>query len=422
MARALTLADLLAQRRVLPPGELIPLFSSVLDDLEKAHSQGHLHGDIKPKKIVQVEERVWRLIDYGVSKIGTARYISPEKAQKLPVDARSDLYSLGVVLYEAATGRPPFDAELGAELIQAHISQTPPPPSSVKPDLPPDLEKIILRALEKDPARRFQSAREFRNALNALTPRETEHPAPPPPASAPETAGPMKTRISPQSPAASQAERTAPSRPMAPPRPAPAAAQTQPVHPVHKEKGRIPVPIIALLLVIAAGAALFFILSGGGKISVPEVIGQTQTDARENLESAGLRFALGPDKDGPLPIGLVAEQNPKPGSRVRKGTVVQIRLSTGMIEIPSLTGLSRAEAEKLLRAAGLDSIIIASEYSDEVEIGRVIGVEPKSGAKVRAKTPVRLRIAAGRATCPQCSARREPGAQFCTRCGYRFPE
>ncbi|MEO0053575.1 MAG: PASTA domain-containing protein, partial [candidate division WOR-3 bacterium] len=95
---------------------------------------------------------------------------------------------------------------------------------------------------------------------------------------------------------------------MAPPRPAPAAAQTQPVHPAHKEKGRIPVLIISLLLVIAAGAALFFILSSGGKISVPEVIGQTQADARENIESAGLRFALGPDKDGPLPIGLVAEQ------------------------------------------------------------------------------------------------------------------
>lgn len=420
MARALTLADLLAQRRVLSPGELIPLFSSVLEDLEKAHSQGHLHGDVKPKKIVQVEERVWRLIDYGVSKIGTARYISPEKAQKLPVDARADLYSLGVVLYEAATGRPPFDAELGAELIQAHISQPPPPPSTVKPDLPPDLEKIILRALEKDPTRRFQSAREFRNALNALMPKETERPAPPSPASASETAGPVKTKLAPQSPSASQPERTPSPKPMAPPRPSP--AQIQSVHPVHKEKGKIPMPVIPVILVIVASAALFFILSSRGKISVPEVVGQTQTEASANLESAGLRFALGPDKDGPLPMGLVAEQNPKPGSRVRKGTVVQIRLSTGMIEIPSLTGLNRTDAEKLLRAAGLDSIIIANEYSDEVETGWVVNVEPKSGTKVRAKTPVRLRIAAGRATCPQCGARREPGAQFCTRCGYRFPE
>lgn len=422
MARALTLADLLLQRRVLPPEELIPLFSSVLEDLEKAHAQGHLHGDIKPRKIVQVEDRVWRLIDYGVSKIGTARYIAPEKAQKKPVDGRTDLYSLGVVLYEAATGRPPFEAETGAELIQAHINQPPPPPRTVKPDLSPELEKIILRALEKDPGRRFQSAREFRSALSTLIPKETERSTPTTPSTPTETVGTVKTQTSSPRPTSTPVAGTTPSKPMAPPRPAPAAASVSQVTAVTRERSKTPALAIILPLLAILGGAIFFVVTNAQRIPVPEVIGQTQNEARSTIEAAGLKFELGPDKDAAVPLGLVAEQNPKPGSRVRKGTVVQVRLSTGMIEIPVLTGLRQNDAVQMLRATGLDSIIIVSEYSDEVEMGRVIGSEPKNGAKVRAKSPIRLRIAIGRATCPQCGARREPGAQFCTRCGYRFPE
>jgi serine/threonine-protein kinase len=408
MVRAQTLADLLAQRRFLPLTELVPLFCSVLEDLEKAHAQGHLHGDIKPKKIVQVEDRVWRLIDYGVSKIGTARYLAPEKAKKQPADARADIYSLGVVLYEAATGRPPFEAELGAELIQAHISQPPPPPGSIKPDIPKELEQVILRALEKDPARRFQNAHEFRTALNGLLPREPvktapepAKPAPPPPKPQPQTSVP-KT--------------------MAPPRPAPAPkspplVRTEPA--VLPRRSRAPL-ILIIVLILAAGAAAFFVASNAGRVTVPEVIGMIETDARKTVEKTGLVLELGPDADAPLPMGAVAEQTPPAGARVKKGMKVQIRLSTGMVPVPDLIGRSRNEAEQMLRASGLDSIIIISEYSDEIEVGRVSGAEPKPGTRVRIRTPVRMRIAAGRATCPQCGARREPGAQFCTRCGYRF--
>jgi len=420
MARAQTLADLLEQRGALSCSELIQLFTSVLEDLEKAHAQGHLHGDVKPKKIVQVEDRVWRLIDYGVSRVGTARYIAPEKAQKQPVDARADLYSLGVVLYEAATGKPPFAAELGVDLIQAHINQPPPPPSSLKPDLPRELERIILRALEKDPARRFQSAHEFRIALTSLFPKQSEKQTPTPQKTEPVSAKQVKPQPAPQ-PTPAQLEET---KPMAPPRPKPSTTVAPVVKPEvlsHTRNRPVPVAIIVILLITAAGI-IYFVISNTGKVTVPGVIGMLQTEAQKSLEQTGLGFELGPDLDAPLPPGEVAEQNPKPGAKVKKGTRVQLRLSTGMIEIPVLSGRSRAEAERLLRSAGIDSIIFSNEYSDEVEFGRVINSEPRAGTRVSIKTPLRLRIANGRATCPQCGARREPGAQFCTRCGYRFPE
>lgn len=408
MARAQTLSDLLAQRRVLPLAELIPLFSSVLEDLEKAHAQNHLHGDIKPRKIVQVEDRVWRLIDYGVSKIGTARYLAPEKAKKQPVDARADLYSLGVVLYESATGRLPFEAELGAELIQAHITQPPPPPSSLKPDIPKELERVILRALEKDPARRFQSARDFRAALIALMPREPEPSTP----TQQQTAQPVKTRPVPES---------APTaKPMAPPRKAPTTPVVSP-QPTPAPRSKTPVIIIILLLALT-GATALFILTNSRKVLVPDVIGKNQNQARKSLEAVGLSLKLGPDKDDRLPTGLVADQNPKPGLRVKRGASVEVRLSTGMIELPELRGSTRADAEKLLRAQGIDSIIFSGEYSDEIEPGKVIRSEPGAGTRIKIRTPVRLRIANGRATCPVCGTKREPGAQFCTSCGYRFPE
>lgn len=180
--------------------------------------------------------------------------------------------------------------------------------------------------------------------------------------------------------------------------------------------------LIIIIFVLAAATAGFLVLSNAGRVVVPGVVGMFESDARQSLEKTGLVIELGPDRDAPLPMGAIAEQHPQPGAKVKRGTKVQVRLSTGMVEVPGLTGRSRTEAEQMLRATGLDSIIFTSEYSDEIEFGRVIGTEPKAGARVRIRTPVRVRIANGLATCPQCGARREPGAQFCTRCGFRFPQ
>lgn len=421
MARAQTLADLLAERRVVPSPELENIFVSILDDLAHAHSQGRLHGDIKPKKIVQVEDGVWRLIDYGVSRVGTARYIAPEKAQRKSVDARADLYSLGVVLYEAATGKPPFEAELGADLIRAHIEQPPPAPRSIRPEITPELEKVILKALAKKPEERFQTAKDFRAALLAVIPKELEKkPAPitseqPLPEPIKMTQPPRQTESTPAAAVSKSVMSTA--RPVSPPKAAPPVAAV----PLPRERGRGPLVWIVLAGLILVAVGSWLIIGGQGK-PIPDVQGVYQAEAQKKLEDAGFRVELAEDKDDTFALGKVAEQIPSAGTKMKKGGVVKLRLSTGLVSIPDVTGVAEAVARNQLLKIGLDSVVVVREYSDQYRTGVVIGIEPRAGAKLKPHTGVKLKVAAGRATCPACGAKREPGAQFCTRCGYRFED
>ncbi|MGQ9707251.1 MAG: PASTA domain-containing protein [bacterium] len=459
MARAQTLADLLDAETVLTEPELARLFCSILEDLDQAHAQGRLHGDIKPRKIVQIEDGVWRLIDYGVSRVGTARYISPEKAQRMQVDARSDLYSLGVVLYEAATGRPPFDAELGAELIQAHIHQAPPLPSSIRPGISKDLDGIILKALAKRPEERFQNAGQFRGALAALIPKEEERKPrvlPPrgeavkKPRVKAEFNGSLAGEVSFQEvPTVQETQKPAQkveAQVMAGARPVTERAQVTPpaLKEEYKPKGapakEVPkagagvelkrvgevsrvrrLAWIGVLIGVTGLGMVVFLISSRGRI-VPDVLGLSEVEAELMLKRAGLKMEIAGEKDDTTMAGRVAQQLPGGGAKIKRGGRVEVWLSSGMVALPNVRGHKKEDAQKELRSIGIDSVVVSYEYSDEVEAGTVLGQEPRSETRVRPRTTVRLRVAGGRATCPQCGARREPGAQFCTRCGFRFSE
>src|SRR3954471_8791974 len=175
-----TLKELVTERGPLPPPVAVNFVEQVLNALAYAHRRGIVHRDVKPQNVIIDAEGTAKVADFGIARatdgaqmtetgaiVGTVQYLSPEQAQGRPVDRRSDLYSTGVVLYELLTGQVPFEGGAPVSIALKHVSERPVPPGQLRPGLPPALEAVVLRALEKDPALRYQRAEEFIAALES---------------------------------------------------------------------------------------------------------------------------------------------------------------------------------------------------------------------------------------------------------------
>ncbi len=372
---AANLTELIRQQGPLSEPEIVSVFASVLKDLEFAHSQAMLHKDITSARVIR-DGAGWKLAEYGLSRVGTVRYMSPERCQGRPLDARSDVYSLGVALYEAATGRVPFPDGLNYQIIDAQVNKPPPPPRSLRPDLSPELERVILRALTKNPSGRFQNAAEFRQAIESL---------------------PLTGSV----PSAVTSQPSARPRSRSGPRP----------------KNGILVGVGAIVVLAVAGVGALRLGLLGPAAAVPSFIGLSR-DAAVELAAKRHIILTFEEVDDTLPKDVVAGQSPNPGTRT--GNRVRLLVSTGLVSVPVLTGFSLEEARLRLRAAGLNVARVDSQYSDVYPSGQVMAVGPKSGSRIKPASLVTLTVASGRATCPECRARREPGAQFCIRCGHKY--
>jgi len=419
-AKATVLADVLKERGALPEPELLKTFQEVLADLESAHREGVLHRDISPARIVLNGEG-WKLTDYGLARVGTVRYMSPERCEGKPMDERSDVYSLGVVLFQAATGQVPFDAEMKFQIMEAHASTPPPSPRALNPAVSPELEQVILKALAKDPSARFQSATEFRQALEGLgpgpgpTPVSAEEPtaesAESPPAEvlhAPEHVEP---------PAEPVESRTAETLSASEYRESPAEWVAS-VDAAPRRVKLVPILVpLAAVIVVVFGLLLLTGVIGGRK--VPPVMGMGGDEAEQVLRGKGFRVETD-SMDDTLAGGTVLAQEPVAGERVSRSQAVMLKVSTGTVSVPALAGLTLPDArERLLRIA-LTTAKVDSQYSDDHTAGTVVSSRLKAGARVSPHTSVGLTVSAGRATCPQCGARREARAKFCTKCGFKF--
>ena len=387
-----TLAEFLTGGGRIMPDRAIAIGQDVCRALDAAHAQGVIHRDIKPGNIMINPRGEVKVTDFGIARmtttaetvaqtaaiLGTASYLSPEQAQGQAVDGRSDLYSLGCVLFEMVTGRPPFLGDSPVAVASKQVLEQPVPPSKLNTDVTQDLDAVILRALAKNPANRYQSAEEFRADLERVA------------RGLPVEATPVLA------PAATQAF----DRP---------AQRTEVLPPTEPERRSPWVPVaVTLILIAVLGAVLWFLaatLLGGDDqptsvlIEVPAVIGERQRAAIDLLEEAGLtvgEITPVPATDATQEPGTVSDQDPAAGTEVEKGTPVNLTVIAppDAAIVPPLEGLSPDQATLALDGLGLVAVF-EEEPSDTIPVGFITRTDPVSGAEVEPGSTVTVFVSSG---------------------------
>ena len=403
-----TLKELIVSRGAAPVNVAIEYARQILSALRFAHRHGIVHRDIKPHNaLVDGEGRV-KVTDFGIARagtsqmteagsiVGTAQYLSPEQARGGEVDPRSDLYSLGVVLYELLTGKTPFEGETPVEIAMKHLSNAPKPPSKLRPDIPPELDMVVLRALAKNPDDRYQSADEMegdlervaRGASVSATTVDTATQVLRRPATAAAAAATAATMIAPP---ASARTGSAP----------PAVVEDEEV----AESGGPERPIwpwlIAIAFVVAAVIAGIFVwheLSGSTATEpVSLYIGQPQAQAVKQIQAAHLVAAVKKGPNTRYKPGTVFQQNPSPGTHVDKGGTVTIWVSTGppKVTVPDVKGQQWTQAQATLVNAGL---MPEEHFVGGDTQGQVTATDPPAGKSVPKGTKVRVNVMKGPGT------------------------
>jgi beta-lactam-binding protein with PASTA domain len=401
-----TLKELLVRNGPTPIPIAIDYARQILGALSFAHRNGIIHRDIKPHNIVVGGDGRLKVTDFGIARsgasqmteagsiVGTAQYLSPEQARGAPVDPRSDLYSLGIVLYEMLTGNVPFTGDTPVEIAMKHLSQIPEPPSKQRPDVPHDLDAVVMRALAKDPDQRYGSTEEM-DADLARVARGV--------AVAPETEDAMTQVLSGVGATTAQTMITRP-RAVAPP-PAPPSYRAPGAYYDYEEppRGRSIWPwLLALGLIIAGAIGGWFLytkiqaqLDNNRPVAVPDVRLVQKDLAVLKIQQAGLKPIVVQAADDTVPAGQVIDENPGGGSKVGKGSTVTLRVSTGKpkVLVPEVRGRNVTDAVSALAGVGLTWKIV-HVYSPQPP-DTVTGQFPPPNAKVLKGASVRINVSRG---------------------------
>jgi beta-lactam-binding protein with PASTA domain/predicted Ser/Thr protein kinase len=403
-----SLKELILSRGPTPVRIAIDYTRQILAAIGYAHRHGIVHRDIKPHNVVVDGDGRLKVTDFGIARsgasqitevgsiIGTAQYLSPEQARGAPVDQRSDVYSVGIVLYEMLTGKVPFTGDTPLEIAMKHLSEVPVPPSELRPEVPEDLDLIVVRALAKDPADRYQTAEEMdadlgRIARGLSVSSETADAA---------TAVLAGAGIS----GAPTMIETKPTR-VAPPQP---PARTPPAGyygydgPPRRSRSVWPW-LLTLLLLVGAGFAAWFTygkirdeLNANKPVAVPYVVGLKQQLAVQRIKDKGLKVRIVRGFNQTFGAGTVFLQSPDGGEKTDKGNAVRITVSRGKAKavVPDVTGKTQAEAVASLTAAHL-KVAVGHVYSRSAPTDTVTGQSPQPGERVFWNTTVHINISLG---------------------------
>jgi eukaryotic-like serine/threonine-protein kinase len=397
-----TLKEEISRRAPLPEPEAISYATQALAALDSAHRQGVVHRDIKPHNMVLTDEGRLKVTDFGIARaantqqmtevgsiVGTAQYLSPEQARGLPVGPQSDIYSMGIVLYEMLSGELPFTGDSAVDIAMKQVSDPPRPLRERNRLVSPAMEQVVMRALAKDPALRFSSARQMSEEL-ARVGRGQAASVDTQQATRVIAAGDA-TRVVGQPPEG--ATRVIPPPPP-PQRPAP-------------RRSALPWLLVLLLLVLAgvAGFVVYRMLSGSD-LTVPQgLVGQSCAHAKSDLQAAGLKGTCVSVKSSVQQKGQVVRTDPTPGSSVGKGATVKLLVGGGpnLIKMPTLRGLSVTDAILKLQSVGFTSTPTQQSINSQLQAGFVAGSTPSPGKSVAPDTPIVLRISNGQVPVPDVS-------------------
>ncbi|MGZ4274128.1 MAG: Stk1 family PASTA domain-containing Ser/Thr kinase, partial [Solirubrobacteraceae bacterium] len=403
-----TLKQLIREEAPLEPVRAIDFTIQILKAARFAHRRGVIHRDLKPHNVIVDDSGHAKVTDFGIARagasdmtetgsiMGTAQYLSPEQAQGHPVNAGSDLYSVGVVLYEMLTGRVPFDAESAVTIALKHVSEAPPPPSQFNPNIPAELEQTVLWVLNKNASDRPTDADQLITVLEHCREAIT-------------SAGAGQHTASMAAVAAAGAAAGAGAAIAGPGLAAYQASQRQETNGSGEMMAVTPPPedhdhrgwaiwgwVLLVILLIAAAAAAAYFLTRPNQVTVPKVTGEQVSVARTIIEQAKFQVATVPVPNR-RPRGIVVAESPAAFTKADKGSTVTLSVSTGPgnVPIPPVQGLSQAAATKALRRAGLKVGNVVPRPSNQFPAGQATGTSPGVAHSVPRGFSVTLFVSSG---------------------------
>ncbi|KAF0849550.1 Stk1 family PASTA domain-containing Ser/Thr kinase [Nocardia caishijiensis] len=391
-----TLRDIVRGKGPLAPRKAMEIVADVCAALDFSHKAGIVHRDMKPANIMINRAGAVKVMDFGIARaiadssnpmtqtaavIGTAQYLSPEQARGETVDARSDVYSVGCVLFEILTGQPPFTGDSPVAVAYQHVKEDPPLPSSVNPAVPRELDSVILKAMAKNPANRYQTAAEMRADLIRVL--GGQKPSAPMVMNDDDYTGydePPPRRFVDRDDTSEQAA----------------------VGPPAEQGNRTGLIALGVAAALAVAFGMFWVLIGPGskpdQVAVPDLSGKTEQQAESELVKAGFSVAVQQKPDGKVAPGNVIATQPLGGSRIDEGSTVTLQVSTGpaQVAVPRILGMTQAEAEQALNSTGLQmDPNVQRRASSVADTDRVIGQEPTAGVRVDIEQPIVVVIGSG---------------------------
>lgn len=418
-----TLKELIKQFGKLNYETAITIAIQIAKALECAHKNNIIHRDVKPQNILVTEEGLIKVTDFGIAKstssatltntttiMGSAHYFSPEQAKGTLVDNRTDLYSLGVVLYEMVTGKVPFEADSPVTIALKHIQEEVVPPKQINSKIPESLNKLIIKAMEKDPGMRYQNARDIINDLqkikedpnavinNVVENEENEHTIIMGSVNAPDNTKSVNKALEDEYYEDDEDDEYYDDDYYD-------EDDDDDEYDGKKKKKKsyknlmIGVAVVVGLLLLGVGA---FAISGGFSgtktVKVPDLKGMTLEEAKKAIEDAGLEYVDAGTEKSDEEEGTVIKFDPEAGKEVEKGSEVRVITSAGVtkIKMPNLVEETETDAKATLDKLNLKNYDVKYEFSDDIEKGKVISTNPEKDEEITEDTAITITVSKGK--------------------------